>query len=96
MNLRDFSSGDCFDAYKWLGAQFDGFGTTFRVYAPNAEGVSVIGDFNGWQDWYLNRTGDGKFWEIRITDARFTTAGTALSTATRWASAWSCARNSLP
>ena len=55
MNLRDFSSGDCFDAYKWLGAQFDGFGTTFRVYAPNAEGVSVIGDFNGWQDWYLNR-----------------------------------------
>lgn len=70
MNLRDFSSGDCFDAYKWLGAQFDGFGTTFRVYAPNAEGVSVIGDFNGWQDWYLNRTGDGKFWEIRITDAR--------------------------
>ena len=70
MNLRDFSSGDCFDVYKWLGAQFDGFGTTFRVYAPNAEGVSVIGDFNGWQDWYLNRTGDGKFWEIRITDAR--------------------------
>ena len=50
MNLRDFSSGDCFDVYKWLGAQFDGFGTTFRVYAPNAEGVSVIGDFNGWQD----------------------------------------------
>ena|GEM_PF-6799646 len=46
MNLRDFSSGDCFDVYKWLGAQFDGFGTTFRVYAPNAEGVSVIGDFN--------------------------------------------------
>ena len=69
MNLRDFSSGDCFDVYKWLGAQFDGFGTTFRVYAPNAEGVSVIGDFNGWQDWYLNRTGDGKFWEIRITGA---------------------------
>ena len=46
LNLRDFSSGDCFDVYKWLGAQFDGFGTTFRVYAPNAEGVSVIGDFN--------------------------------------------------
>ena len=64
LNIREFNSGDCFDAYKWLGAHYNGFGTMFRVYAPNADGVSVIGDFNGWEDWYLNRTGDGKFWEI--------------------------------
>ena len=42
----------------------------FRVYAPNADGVSVIGDFNGWEDWYLNRTGDGKFWELFIDGAK--------------------------
>ena len=31
--------------------------------------MSVIGDFNGWEDWYLNRTGDGKFWELFIDGA---------------------------
>ena len=70
MNIREFNSGDCFDAYKWLGAHYNGFGTMFRVYAPNADGVSVIGDFNGWEDWYLNRTGDGKFWELFIDGAK--------------------------
>ena len=70
MNFRDFSAGDCFDAYKWLGAHYDGSGTMFRVYAPNAEGIAVIGDFNDWQDWYMNRAGDGKFWELYIDKAK--------------------------
>lgn len=70
MNLQDFNAGNCFDAYKWLGAHFDGRGTMFRVYAPNAEGVSVIGDFNGWNDWHMNRAGDGKLWELYIDKAK--------------------------
>lgn len=70
LNIRDFNSGNCFDAYKWLGAHYNGFGTMFRVYAPNADGVAVIGDFNGWQDWYLNRAGDGRFWELYIDGAK--------------------------
>ena len=70
MNFHDFSAGDCFDAYKWLGAHYDGSGTMFRVYAPNAEGIAVIGDFNDWQDWYMNRAGDGKFWELYIDKAK--------------------------
>ncbi|MGB5323935.1 MAG: 1,4-alpha-glucan branching protein GlgB [Pseudomonadales bacterium] len=39
-------------AYRWLGAhlrQVDGIdGVLFTVWAPNAQRVSVVGDFNGW------------------------------------------------
>lgn len=42
-----------------------GTGTTFRVWAPNAEGVSVIGTFNGWNPAAdpLYDEGDG-FWSV--------------------------------
>ncbi|MDE7192459.1 MAG: glycogen-branching enzyme, partial [Oscillospiraceae bacterium] len=69
MNFGDFFSGECFDSYKWLGAHFDGRGTMFRVYAPHADGVSVIGDFNGWSDSYMNRLEGGNFWELYIDGA---------------------------
>ncbi len=46
------------------------FGTAFVVWAPNAEGVSVVGDFNGW-DGRLNpmRTmGVSGLWELFVPD----------------------------
>ncbi|MFH1359743.1 MAG: 1,4-alpha-glucan branching protein GlgB [Candidatus Omnitrophota bacterium] len=47
-----FKEGSHFELYNHLGAHvtsFDGIkGTYFAVWAPNAESVSVIGDFNGW------------------------------------------------
>lgn len=47
-----FISGKHFRLYEKLGAhlmEIDGFsGTFFAVWAPNAQSVSVIGDFNGW------------------------------------------------
>ena len=47
--LGQFGSGYMTDAYRLLGAHDEGDGTvSFRVWAPNARGVSVIGDFNGW------------------------------------------------
>ncbi len=69
MDFDEFFSGNSFDSYKWLGAHFDGKGTMFRVYAPNAVGAAVIGDFNGWCDSHMARTVDGNFWEIYIDGA---------------------------
>jgi 1,4-alpha-glucan branching enzyme len=47
-----FKEGNHFQLYEKLGAHVltvDGVaGTLFAVWAPNAERVSVIGDFNGW------------------------------------------------
>jgi 1,4-alpha-glucan branching enzyme len=49
-----FREGNHFRAYQKLGAhaavQDERGGTSFRVWAPNAEAISVIGDFNGWDD----------------------------------------------
>lgn len=47
--LAKYGSGYTTDAYRLLGAHDEGDGTvSFRVWAPNARGVSVTGDFNGW------------------------------------------------
>ncbi|PWM70716.1 MAG: 1,4-alpha-glucan branching enzyme [Bacillota bacterium] len=47
-----FHQGTNFRAYEYLGAHFgkkDGKkGVFFRTWAPAAESVSVVGDFNGW------------------------------------------------
>jgi 1,4-alpha-glucan branching enzyme len=43
-----FNAGEHETLYRYLGAHADGPDTAFRVWAPNAESVSVIGDWNGW------------------------------------------------
>ncbi len=47
-----FHQGTNFNAYDFLGAhlcvQGKKNGVIFRVWAPNAKSVSVVGDFNGW------------------------------------------------
>jgi len=51
-DLHLFSEGRHWHAYRFLGAhehEVDGVaGVLFAVWAPNAERVSVVGDFNGW------------------------------------------------
>jgi 1,4-alpha-glucan branching enzyme len=53
MQLSDalylFNEGRNFQAWRFLGAHPGAAGTVFRVWAPNAAGVAVVGDFNGWQ-----------------------------------------------
>ncbi len=46
----EFDSGVCGNAYRFMGCQFDekSSSAVFRVWAPAAKGVSVVGDFNDW------------------------------------------------
>ena len=50
--LYDFLNGQCIEAHNYFGAHFsekDGESSvTFRLYAPMADDVSVIGEWNGW------------------------------------------------
>ena len=46
--LDSFSNHYASDAYNFLGSFWDEEKTVFRVYAPHAKYVSVIGDFNYW------------------------------------------------
>ncbi|HIZ30351.1 MAG TPA: 1,4-alpha-glucan branching protein GlgB [Candidatus Fournierella merdipullorum] len=47
-----FKQGNNFEAYRFFGAHFDcqggEDGVVFRVWAPHAKAVSVVGDFNSW------------------------------------------------
>ncbi len=44
-----FNKGENARSYDYLGAHFQPDGSVvFRVWAPHAQGVSVVGDFNGW------------------------------------------------
>ena len=49
-----FHQGTNYKAYDFLGAHFaeqnGKAGVVFRTWAPKAESVSVVGDFNGWND----------------------------------------------
>lgn len=71
--LRLFSDGDAVRAYDFLGAHFmnlDGRnGVMFRVWAPNAITVSLVGDFNNWNQKanYMYKIGGG-VWELFIED----------------------------
>ena len=46
--LRPFLKGEETRAWKLMGSHPDKDGYTFRVWAPNARSVSLVGDFNGW------------------------------------------------
>lgn len=68
--LHIFHEGRNYDAFEFFGAHkgvCDGReGVFFRVWAPNARSVSLVGDFNNW-DRNMNpmtRLSDNTVWEI--------------------------------
>ena len=62
-----FHSGTLTDGWRWFGAhpaQRRGKeGWEFRVWAPRAQGVSVVGDFNNWDQTKNRLTQKGEVWE---------------------------------
>ena len=71
-DLYLFNKGEELRAYGKLGAQLrtiDGVpGTGFAVWAPNAQRVSVVGDFNGWDGRYhpMRQLGSSGVWELFV------------------------------
>ncbi len=64
-DLYLFNEGSHFRLWEHLGAHPAEGGTLFGVWAPNAERVSVIGDFNGWDPGAhpLRPVGSSGIWE---------------------------------
>ena len=73
--LYYYHTGTSTHAYEFLGCHpenrdgVDGF--VFRVWAPNARAVSVVGDFNYWnpEDLYMNKISEG-IWEAWTPNAQ--------------------------
>lgn len=73
--LNDYHRGTSIRAYQFLGCHHmghdDSEGYVFRVWAPNAQSISVVGDFNFWNadDLPMVKISQG-VWEARSPYAR--------------------------
>ena len=67
-----FREGTHSRLYEKLGAHFTGEETHFAVWAPNAQSVSVVGDWNGWdpRTHPMRPTGDSGIWALRVPEAK--------------------------
>lgn len=65
-----FHEGKNFKAYDYFGAHRSEDGSTcvFRVWAPKAKNVSLVGDFNNWDKnaHVMNRIEKGGIWQITV------------------------------
>lgn len=70
MNTHDFYIGKAFDAYKYFGAHMEEDGVIFRVYAPNAKKVSLIGEWNQWTPEEMTKEGASGIFTFRSENAK--------------------------
>ena len=64
-----FHEGTIAHAFEYLGAHRCGTGTVFRVWAPNAERVFLVGDFNSWSESHpMERISDRGIWERYVEE----------------------------
>jgi len=68
---REFYAGDNYSVYNNLGSHFEKDGVCFSVWAPNAKWVSVVGDFNQWnQDANVMSRNEAGIWETKIPNLK--------------------------
>ena len=74
VDLHLFGEGRHEEIYRKLGAHLLSVnrvkGVSFAVWAPHAAGVSVVGDFNGWDGRFhqMRRLGSSGVWELFVPD----------------------------
>jgi 1,4-alpha-glucan branching enzyme len=71
-DLQLMSEGRHERLWTVLGAQPRDDGVAFAVWAPNAQGVRVVGDFTGWgphDGWPMRSMGSSGVWELLVPDA---------------------------
>ena len=66
--LHLFHEGELLKGYEFFGSRFVGDSVIFRVWAPRARSVSVVGDFNHWDRacHEMHKISDNGIWEISI------------------------------
>lgn len=69
MDLEQFYNGDEWYAYHYFGAHITPEGVVFRVYAPRAAKVMLIGSFNGWHDREMYESGRGGIFTLTVPEA---------------------------
>lgn len=70
MDINKFYRGEAFDAYTYFGAHpLEDDGYIFRVYAPNAERVRLIGDFSDWEELEMEPDDSGRIYEAEVSGA---------------------------
>lgn len=68
---KAFFEGRDIHAYNIFGAHLEANGVRFRVYAPNAKNISVIGTFNDWDDQASKMKKDKRgIWECFVEGAK--------------------------
>ena len=62
-----FHQGTYYHSYEYLGVHKEDDKFVFRVWAPHAKSVSVVGDFNGWNMYshVMNKVSGG-IWEVYV------------------------------
>ena len=70
MNLQKFYAGDVFDAYEYFGAHVENDGVVFRTFSPNAHGITIVGEFNNWQEQPMEQLHQSGIWVGFSHDAK--------------------------
>ena len=69
-DIASFNNGSTCHIYRFLGAHPYENGVEFAVWAPNADNVSVCGDFNGWNADANTMTMQDGIWYAFVENAK--------------------------